>query len=120
MKVRTVLFATCGLLVMFIGYAGVAETYFDYCGLSQAQATSRVLEELALRGFDKRYLSGPAEQKGTCSYSFDFEDQGQKLNYVVMSTWLHAVKLNTWDFKRDEEERANPKFQQTPNRAAEH
>jgi hypothetical protein len=105
---------------MLTGYTVVAEVYFDQCGLSQEQATDRVLEELSLRGFDKKYLSGPEAKKESCSYSFDFDGQGQKLNYIVMSTWLHGVKLNTWDYKRDEEERANQKFQRTPDGAAEH
>ena len=113
MKARTIAVAVGAYLVFSTLYSVVAEIYFDECGLSEAQATDMVAEELERSGLDKRHLSGPENQKGTCSYSFEFEGQGRKLNYVVMSTWLQGVKLNVWDFKRDEEY-ARQKFQQKP------
>jgi len=113
MKARTLAVAIGAYLVFSSVHSVVAEIYFDDCGLSEAQATEMVVEELARLGLDKKHLSGPENQTGTCSYSYDFEGQGQKLNYVVMSTWLHGVQLNVWDYKRDEEH-ASPKFQQKP------
>lgn len=113
MKARTLAVAIAAYLVFSSVYSVVAEVYFDECGLSEAQATDTVVEELVRLGLDKKHLSGPASQKGTCSYSFDFEGQGQKLNYVVMSTWLHGVQLNFWDYRRDEEH-ASPKILQKP------
>lgn len=43
-------------------------------------------------------------------YSYKFEGQGQSLSYVVMSTSLHGVKLNRWDYKLEEEELARKKL----------
>lgn len=105
-------------MVISSAYAIVAEIYFDDCGLSEAQAKDAVIKELDLRRLDKRFLSASAAQKGSCSYSFDFEGQGQKLNYIVMSTWLQGVKVNFWDYKREELEDADSKFQKKPYNAA--
>jgi hypothetical protein len=113
MKARTIAVAIGAYLVLSTLYSVVAEIYFDHCGLSEAQATDMVAKELDRLGLDKKHLSGPESQEGSCSYSFDFEGQGRKLNYVVMSTWLQGVKLNVWDFKRDEEY-ARSKSQQKP------
>lgn len=73
-----------------------------------------VIQELARAGLDEKHLSGPEDQQGSCSYSFDFAGQGQELNYVVMSTWLHGVTVNIWDYKRDPREHASPAYEPKP------
>lgn len=91
---------------MLATYAVVSEVLFDECGLSEEQARSVVLEGLARRDLDAQNLTGPEDQRGSCTYSYYFEGQGQKLNYVVTSTWLHGVKVTMWDYKREERQRA--------------
>lgn len=102
MKTRSLIFVGGLFLAVSFVYAVVAGLYFDDCGLSAAQAKDAVVEELVREALDQRYLSGSAVQNGTCSYSFDFQGQGRKLNYVVMSTWLHGVEVSVWDYQRDD------------------
>lgn len=106
MKIRAMAIYGVGALVLLFAYALISELVFDECGLSEAQARSVVLEELASRGLNAKYLSDPENHGGSCFYSYQFDGQDQKLNYVVMSTWLHGVKLSWWDYKREEEELA--------------
>lgn len=100
-RIWIVLIAILGL----IAYVALSGALFDECGLSEKQAREMVMEELKKAGLNPRYLSSATPQ-GTCSYDYYFEGQGQKLNYVVMSTWLHGVKLNRWDYRQEEQERS--------------
>lgn len=118
MKAKTLALGGGLLLAASFVYEVVAEVYFDDCGLSEAQARHVVLDELARSGLDRKYLSNPESRKGSCSYSFYFTGQGRKLNYVVMSTWLHGVELNTWDYQRDEAENAKPSVERKSDSTA--
>jgi hypothetical protein len=115
MRVRTVAIGALLFLALSAVYGAVAEIVFDDCGLSEDQAKKTVLEELARLRLDPKYLSRSTSQTGSCAYSFDFEGQGQKLNYIVASTWLHGVKLNSWDYKREALDDAGPVLQRRPD-----
>ena len=104
MKATTIAIGIGIYLVLSFAYSIVAEIYFGECGLSEAQAKSMVVDELVRKGLDAKYLNGPQDPKGSCSYSFQFTGQGRDLNYVVMSTWMQGVKLNVWDDARDKEQ----------------
>ncbi len=102
------LIASLGL----IAYVVLSGAHFDECGLSEMRAREIVLEELKTADLDPRYLSSATPQ-GTCSYDYYFEGQGQKRNYVVMSTWLSGVKLTRWDYKQEEQERFSTTLHRT-------
>ena len=118
MKFRIVVLCGALLLALSVAYSLVTEIYFDDCGLSEAQAKDAVIREINSLKLDKKYLSSSSGQAGSCSYSFDFEGQGKKINYVVMSTWLHGVKVTSWDYHREALEDANAASQQKLDGAA--
>lgn len=98
--------ALIGIMIfaLLFTYTLISEVLFDECGLSKIQAKNRVLQELTRRHLDARHLFGPENQKGSCWYSFYYENEEQNLNYVVTSTWLHGVKLNVWDYNQEKRE----------------
>lgn len=119
MRTRTLVFGVGIFVTLVLAYSIVAEVYFDDCGLSQAQAKKVVLEHLDRFNLDAKYLKAPVTQKVSCSYSFDFEGQGQKLNYVVISTWIHGVKLTSWDYQREAAEDAHAALHRQGDEAGE-
>ncbi|GAB3005849.1 hypothetical protein GCM10010960_17080 [Arenimonas maotaiensis] len=104
MNIRALATYVAVAMFLLFAYAIVAELFFDECGLEEEQAREMVLEQLALRGLDPKYLSVSDSNGGSCSYYYKFEGQGQILSYEVMSTWSHGVKISWLDNNREEDE----------------
>ena len=102
-------YVVLGMFLLF-AYAIVADLFFNECGLEEEQAREMVLEQLALRGLDAKYLSASDSNGGSCSYYYKFEGQGQIVSYEVISTWTHGVKISWLDNKREEDEIAESKL----------
>jgi hypothetical protein len=105
MNARILVFGGGATLAPALAYSVIAAANFDGCGLSDTAARGIVVEELVRLGLDQKYLSGPERDQNSCSFSFDFNGQGRKLNYVVTAT-SHSVDLTFWDYEREEAEHA--------------
>ena len=57
-----------------------------------------VLAELARAKLDPRFLHGPTQASGSCSFDFEYEGGGRKISYVAMEDWLHGPELAKWDY----------------------
>lgn len=98
---KKILFGLVVIIFIFLSlfsYVVYMEFVKNECGLEPEQAKNRVERYLKQNNLPLDYLSKPKNQSGTCSYSFMYESSEKKINFVVLSTWLHGVKLTYWDY----------------------
>ena len=93
MTKRGWLFACVAIFSLLIAYTLLSEWFIDECGLSEQQAKNIVLKELVRLHLDEKYLSAAVPYTGSCTYSYYYEKQEVKLNYIVLSSWLNGVRL---------------------------
>ncbi|KAF0809629.1 hypothetical protein A167_01700 [Alcanivorax sp. S71-1-4] len=92
-----------GLAAVF-GWAAYEEIVHNECGLTKEQARESALEEVNRMKLPSEYLArSPHYSSGSCGYSFIYEGAGKKIDFMILSTWLHGVKITWWDFARDEQ-----------------
>jgi hypothetical protein len=71
------------------------------CVITESQATKLVQEELMRRGLDSKYLQGPTQSPGSCSYDFYYDGGGHRISYVAAEDPLHGPELHIWDYAAD-------------------
>ena len=85
------------LLALLVGFGVYQESYNNDCGLSESQANRMVLKDLKLR---KLPLSGLSKAKlsGSCRVEYTYSQSGVRLDYAVITSWGHGVKLTVYDY----------------------
>jgi hypothetical protein len=88
------------IIVLLFIYTYGSEKIFDSCGISQEQAVEKILRELTedSKAIDHLTLQS---NRGTCEYSFMYNGPLGKIDYIILSTWQHGVKIMWWDYGRD-------------------
>ena len=71
------------------------------CNISQEEARSIVLNELARQSLDPQFLSKPKSTPDRCSVDFEYRGHGTEISYVVASDPIHGLELRKWDHARD-------------------
>ena len=88
-------------LVLFFLYAPiVCDLGCQMCGLEEEHARSRVIKHLKSKNMDINNIEYTGHS-GSCSYSYTYHDNNNTIDYVILDTWLHGVKLNYYDYNRD-------------------
>lgn len=92
-----------GLAAVF-GWAVYEEIAHNECGLTKELARESALDEVNRMKLPSEYLAqSPHYSNGSCAYSFIYEGAGKKIDFMILSTWLHGVKTTWWDLERDEQ-----------------
>jgi hypothetical protein len=100
MATRSKLFMAVGIIGLLVVLLAVYQSLVS-CVLSEAQAKEMVLIELAQSGFHAKFLRGPTQAPGTCSYDFHYEGNGQKVDYVVIEDPPRGPAVTWWDYAAD-------------------
>ena len=69
------------------------------CGLKEERARFLVVKDLKSKKLDLDKLMYIGHS-GSCQYSYKYYDGNRTIDYTVLSTWLHGVKLNFYDSQR--------------------
>jgi hypothetical protein len=101
-KVMIALLAVPLVFCALVGYTLYREEVHRDCGLSVEQARSKSERFLVLKGLPIKYLEGPTHNDGSCRYDFHYNGAGEEYSFIILSTWLHGVKLTFWDHSRGE------------------
>jgi hypothetical protein len=91
----TVLVLLCAWFAL-CGFALIQDIAFNNCGLSYDQAKAKVLSHMADHGWGREKLLD-GDQLGSCQYDFVLHLGDRTIEYSVLSTWIHGVKLTYWD-----------------------
>lgn len=89
---------TLGLVVGALGLGALLLKGFSSCAITKAEAKKMVLAELSRVGLDPKFLHGPTQSPGSCSFDFEYEGNGRKISYVAAEDPLHGPELHRWDY----------------------
>ncbi len=82
--------------VLFFLYAPiVCDLGCNMCGLTEEYAHNKVIKDLKSKKLNINKLEYLGHT-GSCSYSYTYLDKNNTIDYVILSTWLHGVKLNLY------------------------
>ena len=86
-------------LLLFLGFGIYQESYKNDCGLSESQASEMVIKDLKLRKLSVSGLSKP-KLSGSCRVEYTYSESEVRLDYAVMTSWGHGVKLTVYDYSQ--------------------
>ena len=86
-------------LVLLVGFGAYQESYNNDCGLSESQASEMVLKDLKLRKLPVSGLSKP-KLSGSCRVEYTYSESDVRLDYAVITSWGHGVKLTVYDYNQ--------------------
>ncbi|MCW8838361.1 MAG: hypothetical protein OQK11_06635 [Thiovulaceae bacterium] len=86
------------LSIPFIGFSSgiIADVGFNYCGLKLEQAETKVIKYLKKENLNVQKLKFVGND-GSCAYHFKYLDDKNDIDFTILSTWLHGVKLTHYD-----------------------
>ena len=88
------------LIFIFLYSEIICDIGCHVCGLEEIQARTKIIKDLKSRKLNidnLKYIG----HSGSCSYSYIYQDNNNTIDYVILSTWLHGVKLNLYNHKLD-------------------
>ena len=87
------------IVFIFLYFPIICDIACNVCGLKKEVAQQKVISHLTRRKLDTANLKYVGNV-GSCSYSFLYQDDNHTIDYVILSTWLHGVKLTLHDHNK--------------------
>jgi len=89
------------IIILFFFYSPiVCDIGCNVCGLEEEYARNKVIKDLKSKKLNINNIEYTGHT-GSCSYSYIYHDKSITIDYVILSTWIHGVKLNL--YKHDQE-----------------
>jgi len=87
------------IMLIFLYAPLICDIGCDVCGLKKEVAQQKVISDLTRRKLDTTNLKYVGHV-GSCTYTFLYQDSNHTIDYVILSTWLHGVKLTLNDHNK--------------------